>query len=441
MAVELTDAMLEILWLLEDGVMMCSIFCVPLTKKKVPIVCGAFLLVGLLFANMGMERYPFLTLTVKLLLTPAILIVWTEGKIFRRLAIYWCSVMYLNLPYLCVDLVFCGFSGNSMISLESYTVYRILRSILSIIFMWVVSKVLRRMVLDYCGLINSMQIKYFVFGSICAFSASIVQHCIEEIELRKVYDKPGLTISVFVCMVIISVSFYLLGIGFVILDIFRKKYKEESKLKDEYLRITKDYVGMVRENAKETRKVRHDLQAHMHILQHYLEQKEYLKALEYLAKMQENMTRAIRKMVSVNHEIVDAVLQEAIVRGEGLQIQWEVDGVFPDNLSITDFDLCTIFSNLLSNSIEACRKLERENRYICLEIRRTEEHLLIEVENPVLTPVALENLGRVTEKDDGENHGFGIANVKATVEKNKGNIYFENKKGIFAVKILFTLEN
>ena len=70
-----------------------------------------------------------------------------------------------------------------------------------------------------------------------------------------------------------------------------------------------------------------------------------------------------------------------------------------------------------------------------------EEHLLIEVENPVLTPVALENLGRVTEKDDGENHGFGIANVKATVEKNKGNIYFENKKGIFAVKILFTLEN
>ncbi|MEY8516524.1 GHKL domain-containing protein [Lachnospiraceae bacterium 29-84] len=259
--------------------------------------------------------------------------------------------------------------------------------------------------------------------------------------MRKVYDKPGLTISVFVCMVIISVSFYLLGIGFVILDIFRKKYKEESKLKDEYLRITKDYVGMVRENAKETRKVRHDLQAHMHILQHYLEQKEYLKALEYLAKMQENMTRAIRKMVSVNHEIVDAVLQEAIVRGEGLQIQWEVDGVFPDNLSITDFDLCTIFSNLLSNSIEACRKLERENRYICLEIRRTEEHLLIEVENPVLTPVALENLGRVTEKDDGENHGFGIANVKATVEKNKGNIYFENKKGIFAVKILFTLEN
>ena len=441
MAVELTDAMLEILWLLEDGVMMCSIFCVPLTKKKVPIVCGAFLLVGLLFANMGMERYPFLTLTVKLLLTPAILIVWTEGKIFRRLAIYWCSVMYLQLLYLCIDILSYMVSGKSIVILEGYMAYRYLRSLLTITIVLILSKILYKVMPGYKSIIYGLPAKYFLIGSTCALTASIVQHSVEEITLNVTYEKPELTVCIIICVVVISFSFYMLGIGLVVLDVFRKKYKEESKLKDEYLRITKDYVGMVRENAKETRKVRHDLQAHMHILQHYLEQKEYLKALEYLAKMQENMTRAIRKMVSVNNEIVDAVLQEAIVRGEGLQIQWEVDGVFPDNLSITDFDLCTIFSNLLSNSIEACRKLERGNRYICLEIRRTEEHLLIEVENPVLTPVALENLGRVTEKDDGENHGFGIANVKATVEKNKGNIYFENKKGIFAVKILFTLEN
>lgn len=78
----------------------------------------------------------------------------------------------------------------------------------------------------------------------------------------------------------------------------------------------------------------HDLQAHVGSLKYYMERKEYQKAEAYLDEMQEHVTRRRRKMVSVNHEIVDAVLLEIQVRAEELQIQWQ----YRKDLSFGSFD-------------------------------------------------------------------------------------------------------
>lgn len=61
----------------------------------------------------------------------------------------------------------------------------------------------------------------------------------------------------------------------------------------------------------------------------------------------------------------------------------------PDKMEISDFDLCTLFSNLLSNGVEACGKVEEERRGIWLNIRRTEEHLVVEVKNTIDKPVEI----------------------------------------------------
>ena len=121
-------------------------------------------------------------------------------------------------------------------------------------------------------------------------------------------------------------------------------------------------------------------------------------------------------------------------------IRWEIDGMLPGKLGIGDFDLCTIFSNLLSNSIEACAGVHVEERAVCLEIRRFGEYLVIEIVNPAKEEVDLGRLGAGTSKGDLEHHGFGIANVKSMVKKNHGEIVFENRPGKFSVKILFFLE-
>ena len=114
-------------------------------------------------------------------------------------------------------------------------------------------------------------------------------------------------------------------------------------------------------------------------LKYYMEHREYQKAEQYLAALQEHTKRAVRGVVAVNHEIVDAMLLEAQFKGEPYQIAWEIEGILPTGLPIGDYDLCTIFSNLLSNSIEACARVPAGRRYVRLEIRQWENHLVIEL--------------------------------------------------------------
>ena len=98
--------------------------------------------------------------------------------------------------------------------------------------------------------------------------------------------------------------------------------------------------------------------------------------------------------------------------------------------------MCTIFSNLLANSVEACEKLPSEQRYIGLEIRQLSNHLVIEITNPVSESIDLDKLGNITMKEDTKNHGYGIANVRSAVAKYHGELLFEKQEGVFLACII-----
>ena len=66
---------------------------------------------------------------------------------------------------------------------------------------------------------------------------------------------------------------------------------------------------------------------------------------------------------------------------------------------------------------------------------------MIEMENPVIGEIRFQDLERFSSKTDVWNHGFGIANVKAAVEKNHGEISFVQRENMFMVQMLFPLEN
>lgn len=84
-------------------------------------------------------------------------------------------------------------------------------------------------------------------------------------------------------------------------------------------------------------------------------------------------------------------------------------------------------------------KVEEEQRYIHLEIRRLEDELVIEMANSCDHLVDVGKLGGVTSKKDSENHGYGILNMKDAIHKNQGDILFESTEEEFVVRILFHL--
>lgn len=432
------NIILNVMGELEIAIMMCGVFCVSISKKKVNFFIGLLCMVILCIGGNWGQYNDFLIETFGLLLPPVIWLFWTEGKWFRRIAIYICSMMYLELPYFIIDLTVSEVSGEAAEIWEIYEIYRLVRGMITIVVVVILTICLRRKITRYKEILHNLPTSYFILGSICAFTASLTHHFVDSVSRE--YENNGVANFISLCAVVVSLVFYGLGIGCVVLDVFRKRYKEESRLKEQYLQIARNYVRTVRDNARETRKIRHDIRNHMNILSYHLENGEYQKAQNYLEEMQLHVERSIKKSVSVNHEIVDAVLYQLQSRAGVQSIQWQIEGALPDGLPIGDFDLCTIFSNLLSNSIEACRQVEEERRYIHLRIRSLDEKLVIEVENSCHDLVEIEKLGCTTSKKDAENHGYGIINIKDAVRKNHGEILFESTKDRFIAHIIFILD-
>lgn len=79
-------------------------------------------------------------------------------------------------------------------------------------------------------------------------------------------------------------------------------------------------------------------------------------------------------------------------------------------------DICTIFSNIIDNAIEAVSLVEG-NKYIDISLRKHNNYLVISEKNPCKNKVTIvDNSIDSTKKDHG-NHGFGLVNIKEVVGK------------------------
>ncbi len=92
----------------------------------------------------------------------------------------------------------------------------------------------------------------------------------------------------------------------------------------------------------------------------------------------------------------------------GDEIVFQCEGHVSEKVAISDYDLCTIFSNLLSNAREACKRLQRKEKRIEILMKEYQKQMLVTIKNPIEWEVDMEKLGTYTSEEDGEVHGYGI---------------------------------
>lgn len=207
-----------------------------------------------------------------------------------------------------------------------------------------------------------------------------------------------------------------------------------KKEMEQYAAILRQSYDAQEEYIREMRGIKHDIQAHMIVLQYYLEEGSYDRAKAYLKEMQAHQNRVKRVYVDTGNNMVNAVLAERWKQSDA-EIEVSCFGTIPVETDISEYDLCTIFSNLFSNAVEACEKLKEQKKEICIEIGQQEEYWCIMVSNPIEWCVDRAILGKSSSKEDKAHHGFGLSNVIHTVKKNKGKIEFEITERSFITRI------
>ena len=234
-------------------------------------------------------------------------------------------------------------------------------------------------------------------------------------------------------------AFFLVASAALILTVLYMLYlilrlsREESELLQQ-MALQKEYLESAITDDEELRRFRHDYKNHMIVVNTLLESGKTEEARSYLSAMQEPLQDAMHKIKSGNL-VADTILNHKAQTAAQEQTVLHFVGCIPAD-GIRSDDLCTIFSNLLDNAVEACRNGAGEKQ-IFVEAKTAQGNFLLSVTNP--TQGGPPDSVRRTTKADRRNHGFGLKNVERAAKKYDGTLQTSVRDGVFSADVLLRL--
>lgn len=280
--------------------------------------------------------------------------------------------------------------------------------------------------------ITKHQYIIFYIGLICAFIVLGSMQTLSSdwemtVKMKNVY---GLA-SAFICVIFVIMSLWQ---GIIVSR--EMKYKQQTELYEEYMRMQEERIKTIIADDQKMRRYRHDMRAHLQVIKSFCENHDFKKLEEYYNEVVEHSAIFATERYTGN-TAVDAVIRQLLEEAEAKQIQVLFDGMLSEDYIVSEFDFCTIMSNLIKNAIEACEKIgDGKAKEIKIHIVPQDKHLYILIKNTVEQNIEIKNQQLISTKSDKKNHGLGSKNVKSAVEKYQGSLEYQCENGWFQAEIL-----
>lgn len=183
------------------------------------------------------------------------------------------------------------------------------------------------------------------------------------------------------------------------------------------------------------RKNVHDFRAHIGTLTALLKSHDYSSAEDYLSSLSSQQTERLF-LVNTHNTILDALFNTKAAEAIHLGIDVDFDVNDLSTLPLDSTDMIVLLSNLIDNAIEACESYPGHKSIQISAILNCT--FLFSIRNTT-TPVKIVNDNIKTTKSNPQIHGFGLANVKAILEKYHGDyvMLYENEWFQFTGEIPF----
>lgn len=233
----------------------------------------------------------------------------------------------------------------------------------------------------------------------------------------------------FITWILLILLNYLLCVLYYAMRKTQKERAEQLLLLQQY-EAEKRHHEDIEQMEKTVRGVRHDLNNLLATAQVLLDEKDYKGVQKLIQGTKERVNEPEKKLYTGNTAI-DSILNVKLARAKETGIPVETDFAIPSNLDLNYEAMATIFGNLLDNAIEAQTKIPDKERKIILKIKYMNHMLMILIANK-----GRKNTTLSTTKEDRWNHGFGISNIRKSVEKIGGSIQFLWEEDWFTAKII-----
>lgn len=214
-----------------------------------------------------------------------------------------------------------------------------------------------------------------------------------------------------------------------------QRIREADVLKQQSIGQLELYNSL-RKNYDIQRKRTHEYKNQIMCIDSLLKKKNYNKLEEYINSIFDKLDGQL-DMVDTNNEVVNAVINAKYYEALQNDVLFILKINDLSHIKVSDEDIVTILSNLLDNAIEAAGQCDIDKKTVGIKLLYEDDVLSIAVSNSYKTePEIMEDGYMRTIKDDKEQHGLGIRNVVATLEKYNAEYIIDYKNGEFVFSII-----
>ncbi len=212
--------------------------------------------------------------------------------------------------------------------------------------------------------------------------------------------------------------------------------REKLHLTEIQITAQQKYMGLLQWRIQETQQFRHDMRHYFLVLGSLVKNQD-LKGLEQYLEKAGAMSFFRPGQVYCSSTSVNALLCYYKEQAEKEQIKVSLQVSLFEKIPVADIELCIILGNLLENAVEACRRMESQDRSLYLELSMASASLLlIRVENSYEGTIFQTREGVFFSSKAKERRGIGISSVLNIAEKYNGISKFEYDGEVFQVSLL-----
>ncbi|WP_055665830.1 sensor histidine kinase [Desnuesiella massiliensis] len=366
---------------------------------------------------------PFVVITSIVTITINFIIIFKSNFIYILLNILTFLILISLFEFIGVLIVTSVFNVSTN-SITQYTIYRAISSVLirSLFFIFIL--ILKKLKIK---VITLKKVQIYEIIIVLLFSISLVISIFNLYKSEYIANTKKLVVFIISLATIIFISILIKIINEII------KFSQEEvewKLRETEYKRQINYIKSMEDLTHSLRAQRHDFNHHIGCIYGLLQTCNVEDAKLYTENLVSTM-QEINTIVNIDNAIIASILNFKFAIAKAKNIDLEVDVKIPKELRIDSTDISIILGNALDNAIEACEKCKEKNIIVKMYIQS--DHLIIKICNNKNLDFINSSLN--TTKEDKENHGFGIENIRYVVDKYDGLLKIEDLGDKFSINI------
>ena len=218
------------------------------------------------------------------------------------------------------------------------------------------------------------------------------------------------------------------------LSLIAQKFELEYQLsvQSEEVAYSRKQESDIRSLHQSVRQLKHDMKNHLMVLASYLNSGDYEAAKAYTSEILDKLN-TMHSYIETGNSLLNHILNEKLelARSYGISVRAEIESLSFSRMHSIDFS--ALLTNLLDNSIEASKNEPFGELH--LHIFQERGYDAVSIKNKIGKSVLEENPELRSTKEDKEQHGIGITQIKEIVTAYDGIYDFYEKEGYFCSRV------